>query len=251
MKQSITSYTFNAAAKTVTLSGWTTVVLERLYLIINVTDQVIIYNPADSAKGATAATNVFTLEHDTTSMDNTDDLLIIYDSDTSDPIYTAPSPNPAIDVNISFTRPSDTTAYASGDSVADSTSAPTEFTASGFARVAAGSGRIERIILTMSTAAATKANLELWIFDALYTNINDNTAFSLSDADSNLLIAIVPLGGSPISAVNNVIYQAEVDIPFVCGASSTALWCALVVRNAYTPASAEVFNIRFLGVQLN
>jgi len=44
--------------------------------IINVTDQEIIYSPADVDKGATIASNVITLEYDTTSMDDADDLQI-------------------------------------------------------------------------------------------------------------------------------------------------------------------------------
>lgn len=79
MKRLVTNYTFNAAAKTVTLPDFTAISLNRLLLITNVTDGAIIYNFADPALGATVATNVATLEYDTTGMDNADSLQIWYD----------------------------------------------------------------------------------------------------------------------------------------------------------------------------
>lgn len=79
MKALVTQYTFNAAAKTVTLPDFTAISLPQLLLITNVTDGIILYNFADPALGATVATNVVTLEYDTSSMDNSDDLQIFYD----------------------------------------------------------------------------------------------------------------------------------------------------------------------------
>lgn len=79
MKRLVTNYTFNAAAKTVTLPDFTSITLPQLLLITNVTDGIILYNFADPVLGATVATNVVTLEYNTTSMSNTDALQIYYD----------------------------------------------------------------------------------------------------------------------------------------------------------------------------
>jgi len=81
MKYRVVNYTFDASLKKVTFTDITTIKLESILLIVNTTDQEIIFNFADSAKGGTVATNVLTLEHDTTSMSDTDDLLIYYDDD--------------------------------------------------------------------------------------------------------------------------------------------------------------------------
>ena len=82
MKRLITNYTFNAAAKTVTLPDFTTLDLAQVLLITNVTDGVIIYNFADPALGASVAGNVITLEYDTTGMADTDDLQVFIEDDT-------------------------------------------------------------------------------------------------------------------------------------------------------------------------
>lgn len=85
MKRLVTNYTFNAAAKTVTLPDFTSITLPQLLLITNVTDGIILYNFADPVLGATVATNVVTLEYDTTSMSNTDALQIYYDDAAQTP----------------------------------------------------------------------------------------------------------------------------------------------------------------------
>ena len=79
MKKLVSNYNFNAAAKQITLSDYTSVDLESLLLVSNVTDNIIIYNFAGQGKGATISGNVLTLDFDTTSMSNTDDLQIFID----------------------------------------------------------------------------------------------------------------------------------------------------------------------------
>lgn len=94
MKQLIKNYTFNAAGKTITLTDFGTVALDRLQLITNVTRNTILYNFADSETGATVSTNVITLVGaSTTGMSNGDKLQIIYDCATGDPLYDSVTQN--------------------------------------------------------------------------------------------------------------------------------------------------------------
>jgi hypothetical protein len=72
-------YTFSAAAKTITFTGYVTIDPENLVLITNVTDGIIIYNFADVFAVGTVAGNVLTLDYDTTLMSDSDFLQIIYD----------------------------------------------------------------------------------------------------------------------------------------------------------------------------
>ena len=89
MKTLVTDYAFNASAKTVTLNGFTSIDLEKLLVITNVTDNIIVYNFADATKGGTVASNVLTLTYDTTSMSNTDKLQIWYDDTANSPATAA------------------------------------------------------------------------------------------------------------------------------------------------------------------
>ena len=81
MKKLISNYTFNAATRQIIFADYTSIDLERLLLITNVTDNIIIYNFADPATGAGISGNTVTLLYDTTTMSNTDSLQIYYDDE--------------------------------------------------------------------------------------------------------------------------------------------------------------------------
>ena len=82
-KKLIYNYTFDASARTIVIDG--NFKLRKLQLITNVTDGVIVYNFADPNKGGTVSYNstndetTITLEHDTTSMSDSDELQIFVD----------------------------------------------------------------------------------------------------------------------------------------------------------------------------
>ena len=76
MKVLFQDYTFNAATKQITFNTTDVVKLEQVLVVTNVTDNTIIYNFADVAKGGSIANNVLTLIFDTTSMSDTDSLQI-------------------------------------------------------------------------------------------------------------------------------------------------------------------------------
>lgn len=84
MKKLITNYTFSASTKQITFTDYATISLSSVLLITNVTDNIIIYNFADS--GGAVSGNVLTLTYNTASMDNGDKLQIFYD----DPLYDIP-----------------------------------------------------------------------------------------------------------------------------------------------------------------
>lgn len=145
-----------------------------------------------------------------------------------------------IRVQTSVTRPADVTAYAAGDAMSDSTTAPTSggFTFTSAARKSGGSGIIIAATFCTDNDPATRLAGELFIFDQAVTNINDNAAFVVSDAEIKTCVGVVPFslfdaGNNGFCAVNNI------AIPFVCVGTAN-LRFLLRVRNAYTPASAEV-----------
>ena len=82
-KKLVYNYTFDASAQTIVISG--NFKLRTIQLITNVTDGIIIYNFADSTKGGTVSYNstndetTITLEHNTTSMSDSDELQIFVD----------------------------------------------------------------------------------------------------------------------------------------------------------------------------
>lgn len=152
-------------------------------------------------------------------------------------------------ITASKTRPSDTTAYASGDVINESTTAGTVWTFDNCARENGGGGVISRVLVGDSANQSTKAVLELWLFTATLTADFDNAAFTPTDAEMLTLVGVVQLpnvfvGDATSGAGGNCVYSSgQIHLPFECAAASETLYGVLVPRNAYTPVSAEVFDI--------
>jgi hypothetical protein len=100
MKVKVNKYLFDASAKTVMFLDYGTIDLNRVLLITNVTDNIIIYNFADSTAGGTVSGNVLTLEYDTTSMSDDDKLLIFYQEDDYEIVEDGKKKLPVVDSNI-------------------------------------------------------------------------------------------------------------------------------------------------------
>lgn len=79
MKIQVKDYTFNKTSKTVTFNDYTSIDLDGILLITNVTSNTIIYNFAATGQGGTVSGNVLTLDYDTSSMSDSDSLQIFYD----------------------------------------------------------------------------------------------------------------------------------------------------------------------------
>lgn len=76
------SYSFNAASKTVTITGIKGLAIQHILNITNLTKNALIYNPFVSGSGYTSFVDgVLTLVFDTTSHDDDDVLLITYNND--------------------------------------------------------------------------------------------------------------------------------------------------------------------------
>lgn len=161
----------------------------------------------------------------------------------------------------SFTRPNDTTAYATGEAVTNSTTVPVALTFAGAARFAGGGGRITGAQLLDSANVATKGKFELWLFAgaAAPAPDNDNAVFTPTDAELADLVAVIQLldtnafvGDATAGAGGNATYVGthltvpNFGIPFRCNAAVTSLFGLLVVRNAYVPVALEVFTLSLL-----
>lgn len=148
-----------------------------------------------------------------------------------------------------FSRPADTTAYAAGDAITNSTTVPAVVTFSGAAFQNGGSGLIVAAMLVGSVNAATDLVADLLLFDTTFTASNDNSAFSVTDTEARTAIGVINFTTPTDLGANNTLWQATgLNIPYVCGGSSTSIFGGLVARNAYTPTSGERFDLQ-LAVQ--
>ena len=151
-------------------------------------------------------------------------------------------------VEASLTRPSDTTQYAAGEVIsAVTTNDHYTFAEMGDPRKL--TGQIDRAIITSSDAAGTLPDLELWLFDTEIAEVADNAAFAPTDAEILTLVGVLlfPVASWKVGLVTtgNSFCEATNTMPFRYKTGPTlALYGQLVVRNTYTPVSAQVFKTR-------
>ena len=153
-------------------------------------------------------------------------------------------------VSTDVTRPADTTAYAVNDCISDSTSAPTSggFTWTSAAASSGGSGIITDVMVMSSNPAGTPLQGEIWIFNTSCTNVNDNAAFAISDAEVKTLIGRIPFILTTVGNNSNI-HVRNLAMGFTASGSAN-LRFLLVAKNAYTPISAEVFTFMAKILQL-
>lgn len=145
----------------------------------------------------------------------------------------------------SFTRPADTTAYAIGDSVANSTTSPTVFQLdlSTFGAVNGQSIEIKKIAIVSSAKQVTLPLFNIYLSPVTFTATNDNSALDIADA-------VIEAGGSwtycdeqYYTAGNARISKSNLSIPFVLATNDTKIYGTIQANNAYTPVSAEKFTV--------
>lgn len=146
-------------------------------------------------------------------------------------------------VAATMTRPADTTAYTSGDLVANSTTAgsvvPLQFTV---ARVALGSGMIRRVRLRKSGTGITNASFRLHLYAAAPGTVTngDNGAWSTSGvADYLGSLDVTCDKAFTDGASGNGTPTNGSEINFALS-SGQIVYGLLEARGAWTPTSGEV-----------
>lgn len=146
----------------------------------------------------------------------------------------------------SFTRPADTTAYASGDLVANSTTAgsvvPLKFGLnSGASFPYSNNGLIHRIKARKTSTTTTSASFRLHLFKSAPTVANgDNGAASFTGSANYLGYVDTDMSSASTVFTDGLASFAvpDTDIGFNV---SGPLYGLVEARAAYTPASGETF----------
>lgn len=149
-----------------------------------------------------------------------------------------------ISPNAAFTRPADTTAYASGDLVANSTTpgsvVPLQIS---LAAKSSGQAYIRRVRLKKSGTSVTNASFRVHLYTAAPTVTNgDNGAWLSTESGYIGAFDVTVDKAFSNAAVGQGAPLVGTSVLFK-GASSKNVWALIEARGAYTPASAEVFTL--------
>lgn len=141
-----------------------------------------------------------------------------------------------------FTRPADTTAYASGDLIANSTTAGSVVPMS--LPVQPGPIQIRRVKVSKSGTGVTNASVRLHLFSVAAPTVanGDNAAFSSAKAANYMGQVDVTIGQAfTDGAVGWATTEINADV-------AGTIYALLEARGAYTPANAEVFTLQIEAV---
>jgi hypothetical protein len=154
-------------------------------------------------------------------------------------------------ITVGKTRPGDTTTYAAGDVIAESTSAATVWTFPGFARSAGLGGILQGAELIGSTAQTLKLDAELHLFDVAPVTQNDNVAWAPSDTEIESSLGFVSFATASwkTAGANGLIAAEGIAKVMQCAAGQTSLFGILIARNAYVPTSGEKWTVRLHCIQ--
>lgn len=148
-------------------------------------------------------------------------------------------------ISTSFNRPSDTTTYAIGDAMTNSTSAPVvfELDLSTIGAVAGQAVEIRKLAVVSSVKQSLLPLVNVFLSSTTFTATNDNSALSIDDTT-------MELGGSWFNcdlqnstSLNSRVAYSGVPQPLVLAAADTKLYGTIQAANAYVPASAEKLTV--------
>jgi hypothetical protein len=150
-----------------------------------------------------------------------------------------------------ITRPSDTTAYASGDSINSSTSSPVASEITGMAIKSGGGGLLDSIKIESDITAMASKTVRVWVFnDTPATITNDNAAFATAYADKAKLLFFEDVVMEALEGTSdNVIGVLSVAKAYKCAA--TSLFILVQAVSAFTPTSGGKVNVTLNAIKLN
>lgn len=150
-----------------------------------------------------------------------------------------------VKVSANFTRPSDTTAYTTGDAVTNSTSAPVVFQLDlGALGAVNGQGiEIRRLSVVSSVKQSTLPLFNVFLSATTFTATNDNAALDIDDTTQQANGAWFNCDVQNFTASNSRVEYLANPQAMVLAAADTKLYGTIQAANAYTPVSGEVFYI--------
>lgn len=156
-----------------------------------------------------------------------------------------------ISLTDSITRPADTTAYTAGDAISEVTTNDM-FVFDLTPRIGIHKGEILVARITSSAdTVSTALDGELWLFREAPAEVADNAPWTVTDAEVLQRIGIVEFNTADwrLNALNATC-DVYPNIPFIGQLNGQGggltLYGQLVARNAYTPASGEVFTVELI-----
>jgi hypothetical protein len=146
-----------------------------------------------------------------------------------------------------FTRPADTNIYAATDSVnVATTGVALEFKS--MVPIPGMGGILRGAVMHKTDQDLTAAAFDLYLFDTAPAGagFEDNAVIAITDAEWLNCVGFIEFAQADGRSVvtGDLWNKTNLDLAYQTVKNDSSLYGVLVAQAAYTPASAEVFNIR-------
>jgi len=143
-------------------------------------------------------------------------------------------------------RPANTTQYTAGDTLSDTVTRTLWFP--NVVLSPGGGGIIQSATVIDSTAETTKPDIEMYLFNAAIVSQADNAAWAPTDTEMRAFVGMIALPSTSFKTcgANGIIQSTDKSLAFNCALGSRDLWVVPVMRNTYTPVSAEQFTFKIV-----
>lgn len=153
-------------------------------------------------------------------------------------------------VEVTITRPADTTAYSANDAISSSTSAPAAiiFDLATAGLEAGGSGYLVKARLISNKSDITP-RIRVHLYKSAPSQVNDNSAFPLLWANRANRICYIDFpalatAGAGSDAAHSLV--ADLRLPFKLASGETRLWAIIQTLDAFAPSSGQQLFFSFL-----
>lgn len=148
-------------------------------------------------------------------------------------------------ISVPFTRPSDTTTYAVGDAVTNSTSSPTvfEMDLASIGAVVGQSFEVRKLVVVSSVKQSLLPLFNVYLSPTTFTATNDNSPLDIADATQEAGGAWFQCDTQNYTASNSRVANTGIHEPMVLASNDTKVYGSMQAGNAYIPVSGEKFTI--------
>jgi hypothetical protein len=148
-------------------------------------------------------------------------------------------------ISTNFTRPTDITAYAVGDAITNSTSAPVVFQLdlATLGAVAGQSYEIRKVAIVSSAKQSTLPFINVYMSGVTFTATNDNAALDIDDTTMEAGGCWFTCDEQNYTASNSRVAKSNANAPMILASADTKIYGTLQAANAYVPVSGEKFTI--------
>jgi hypothetical protein len=148
-------------------------------------------------------------------------------------------------ISTNFTRPANTNAYAVGDAITNSTSAPVVFQLdlSSIGAVVGQSFEIKKLAVVSSAKQSVLPLVNVYLSPTTFTATNDNSALDIDDTTMEAGGAWFQCDTQNYTASNSRTAITGICEPMILAVADTKLYGTMQAANAYTPVSGEKLTV--------